>query len=104
MTTAELINKLSCYNPSKQVIFRTKSGKMLDIKDVSLFVFYDDTKEDLLNLFPENENGRPVLGSDHILVIVPNGMYLPVASIENKNDWNQIHEWIPTLEEYFKKF
>ena len=47
MTTAELINKLSCYNPSKQVIFRTKSGKMLDIKDVSLFVFYDDTKEDV---------------------------------------------------------
>jgi len=63
-----------------------------------------NSKEDLLNLFPENENGRPVLGSDHILVIVSNGMYLPVASIENKNDWNQIHEWIPTLEEYFKKF
>ena len=47
MTTAELINKLSCYNPSKQVMFRTKSGKMLDIKDVSLFVFYDDNKEDV---------------------------------------------------------
>ena len=47
MTTAELINKLSYYNPSKQVMFRTKSGKMLDIKDVSLFVFYDDTKEDV---------------------------------------------------------
>ena len=28
-------------------MFRTKSGKMLDIKDVSLFVFYDDNKEDV---------------------------------------------------------
>ena len=28
-------------------MFRTKSGKMLDIKNVSLFVFYNDTKEDV---------------------------------------------------------
>ena len=59
-----------------------------------------NSKEDLLNLFPENEKGRPVLGTNHILIKIPNGMYLPVASIENRNDWNQIHKWIPTLEEY----
>lgn len=55
MTTIELINRLSCYDPSKQVMFRTKSGKMLDIKNVSLFVFYNDSKEDV-NIITEYDS------------------------------------------------